>query len=79
MKVTVIPIVIDALGTITKGLLQGLEDMKIRERVKTIQDHPKTIAEIGQKTKKSPGGLRRLAVTYTRGKPSANADEKNTQ
>ena len=27
MKVTIVPIVIDALGTITKGLLKGLEDL----------------------------------------------------
>ena len=29
MKVTVIPIVVGALGTVTKGLVQGLEDLKI--------------------------------------------------
>ena len=28
----VIPMVISALGTVTKGLLQGLEDLKIREQ-----------------------------------------------
>ena len=32
MKVTVIPIVIGALGTVTKGLVQGLEDLEIRGR-----------------------------------------------
>ena len=37
MKVTVIPIVIGALGTITKVLVQGLEDLKIIGRVETIQ------------------------------------------
>ena len=37
MKVTIIPIVIGAFGTVTKGLLKGLEDMKIRGRVETIQ------------------------------------------
>ena len=37
MKVTVIPIVIGALGTVTKGLVQGLEDLEIRGRVETIQ------------------------------------------
>ena len=30
-------IVIGALGTITKELVQGLEDLEIRGRVKTIQ------------------------------------------
>ena len=37
MKVTVTPIVIGALGTITKGLIQGLEDLEIRGRMETIQ------------------------------------------
>ena len=32
----IIPIVIDALSTVTKGLIQGLEDLKIRGRVETI-------------------------------------------
>ena len=30
MKVTAIPVVIGALGTVTKRLVQGLEDLKIR-------------------------------------------------
>ena len=29
MKVTIVPIVIGALGTVTKGLLKGLEDLEI--------------------------------------------------
>ena len=29
MKVTIIPIVIDAFGTVTKGLLKGLEDLEL--------------------------------------------------
>ena len=37
MKVTVIPIIIGALDTVTKGLVQGLEDLEIRGRVETIQ------------------------------------------
>ena len=37
MKVTIVPIVISALGTITKGLLKGLEDLEIGERTETIQ------------------------------------------
>ena len=37
MKVRIVPIVIGALGTITKGLLKGLEDLKIGGRVETIQ------------------------------------------
>ena len=37
MKVAVAPIVIGALGAITKGLIMWLEDLEIRERVETIQ------------------------------------------
>ena len=37
MKVTIVPIVIGAFGPITKGLLKGLEDLEVGERVETIQ------------------------------------------
>ena len=37
MKVTIIPIVIGAFGTVTKGLLKGLEDLEVVGRVETIQ------------------------------------------
>ena len=37
MKWAVIPIVTGALGTVTKGLGQGLEDMEIKGRVETVQ------------------------------------------
>ena len=37
VKVTIVPIVIDALDTITKGLLKGLEDLEVGRRVETIQ------------------------------------------
>ena len=37
MKLLVIPIVINALGTVTKGLIQGREDLEIWGRVETIQ------------------------------------------
>ena len=56
---TIIPIVIGAFGTVTKGLLKGLEDLEVGGRVETIQ----TTALLN--TKKSPGDLRRLAVTQT--------------
>ena len=61
IKVTIIPIVIGAFGTVTKGLLKGLEDLEIRGRVETIKAI--YIFEIGQNTEKSPGDLRRLADT----------------
>ena len=37
MKVTIIPIVIGAFGTVTKGLLKGLEDLEFGDRGETIQ------------------------------------------
>ena len=37
MKVTIIPIVIGAFGTVTKWLLQGLDDLEVGGRVETIQ------------------------------------------
>ena len=36
MKVTVMPIVIGTLGTVTKRLVKGLEGMEIRGQVETI-------------------------------------------
>ena len=54
---TIIPIVIGAFGTITKGLLKGLEDLEVGDRVETIQ----TTALLN--TEKSAGDLRKLAVT----------------
>ena len=57
---TIIPIVIGAFGTETKGLLKGLGSRR------TSRDHPNdSIIENGQNTKKSPADLRRLAVTQT--------------
>ena len=37
MRVTIVPIVIGVLGTITKWLLKGLEDLEFGGRVETIQ------------------------------------------
>ena len=37
MKVTIIPIVIGAFGTVTIGLLKGLEDLEVGRQVETIQ------------------------------------------
>ena len=57
---TLIPIVIGAYGTVTKGLVQGLEDLE------TSGNYPKhNIVEIDQNTKKSSGNLRRLAIIQT--------------
>ena len=37
MKVTIVPIVVGAFSTVTKGLLKGLEDLEVGGRVETIQ------------------------------------------
>ena len=37
MKVTIIPIVIGAFETVTKGLLRSLENLEVGGRVETIQ------------------------------------------
>ena len=63
MKVTIVPIMNGALGTVTKGLLKDLEDLEIGGRVETIQND--SIAEDGQNSETNPGDLRRLAVTHT--------------
>ena len=42
MKVTIIPIVIGAFGTVTKGLLKGLEDLEVGGREETTQTLLKT-------------------------------------
>ena len=36
-EVTIILVVIGAFGTVTKGLLKGLEDLEVGDRVETIQ------------------------------------------
>ena len=40
MKVTVIPIDVGVLRTVTNGLVKGLEDLEIRVRMETIQSTP---------------------------------------
>ena len=37
MEVTFIPIIIGILGTVTKGLLDGMDDLEIKGSVETIQ------------------------------------------
>ena len=37
MKVTIIPIVIGALGTVPEGLFKGMEDLEVGGGVETIQ------------------------------------------
>ena len=75
MKITDIPIVIGALGTIPKGLVSGLDDLKIRRQVETIQ-----IAAWKDRSKYWEESWR-LEVTYchsiSREKLSTNAGVKS--
>ena len=74
MKVMFILIVIGALGTVTKELLKGLEDLEIRGRVETIQTT--TLLRLVRI-------LRSVLETYYHSnfneRQSANADVKNSQ
>ena len=74
MKVTIVPIVIGALCTITKGLLKGLEDLEIGGRVETIQ------TTVLLRTARI---LWRVQETCCHSnssvKPSVNADVKNSK
>ena len=36
MKITVIPLVVDALGTLPKGLVKGLGGLDIKGKIETI-------------------------------------------
>ena len=48
MRVTLIPIVVFAFGTIAKGLVKGLEDLAVK---RTRKDNPgNSIIKIGQNT-----------------------------
>ena len=62
MKVTVIPIVTVALGTIAKGLLNSPEDFEIKGQLETTQT---TALLRSVNTEKSPGDLQVMAVTHT--------------
>ena len=64
MNKTIIPIVIGASGTVTKGLLKGLEDLEAGGRVENIQ----TTALL-----RTARILRRILETE---RPSDNADVK---
>ena len=63
MQVTIIPSVIGAFGTVTKGLFEELEDLEVEGRVETTINY--WIIENGQNTEKIHEDLRRLAVTQT--------------
>ena len=61
MKVTVIPTIFDALRTLPKGLEKGTERIENKRKNRAHPDYNNI--EIDQNSEKSPGDLRRLAVT----------------
>ena len=77
MEVIVIPIVIDAPGTVIKALAEGLEDLEIGRQVETIQlqhcwDRPEYWEE-SWRLKKT------CYNSDSGGKSSVNAGTKNSQ
>ena len=72
MKVTIIPIVIGAFGTVTKGLLKGLEDLEVGQQVEIIQTTALLrMARILRRV------LEICCLSNSSERPSANADMKN--
>ena len=77
MKVTIVPIVIGALGTITKGLLKGLEDLEIGGRTETIQTTALLrTTRILRRVLETWGDLLSLKLQW---KTSVNTDVKNSK
>ena len=71
---TIIPILIGAFGTVTRGLLKGLEDLEVGGQVETIQTTKLLrTARILRRVLETWGDLLRYSE-----KPSANADVKNS-
>ena len=65
MKMTIIPILIWVIGSVTKIITKGAGGLRNK---RISEDHPNDcIIEIGQNTEKSPGESRRLAITQTSG------------
>ena len=62
MRVTVIPVVIGAPGTIPKGLVMEAE--RVRNQ-RMSRHHPNDITEISHNTEKCPGDLKRLVKWNT--------------
>ena len=72
---TIIPIVTGAFGTVTKGILKGLEDLEVGGWVETIKITAiLRTARILSRVQET----RTLAVTPVK-KPSAKAGVKNSQ
>ena len=62
VKVTIIPIAIGAFGTVTKGLLKGMEALEVGGCVETIQIAA-LLRTARERPEMCPGDLRKLTVT----------------
>ena len=68
---TIIPILMGAFGTVTKGLIKGLEGLEIRGRVDSMQTN--TLLRTASRV------LETCWHSNSCERPSANADMKNSQ
>ena len=74
MKVTVKPLVIGALYTVTKELVQGLKDLKIKGQTETIQNTALLrLVRILRRV------METRCISNSSEKPLANAGMKNSQ
>ena len=73
MKVTIVSIVIGAFGSVTKGLLMGLEDLEVGGRVETIQRERPEYWEESWRLEET------CCHSNSSEKSSANTDVKNSK
>ena len=77
MQGTIIPIVIGAFGTVTKGLLEGLQDMEFGGRVETIETT--TLLRTARDTEKKSWKLEETCCpSNSCERSSAKTDVKNS-
>ena len=76
MTVTIIPIVIGALGTVTKGFVQGLEDLEITEQVEITQN---TALLRSARMLRIDLEIKETCYSKSTEKPWANIGVKNSQ
>ena len=74
MKITTVPIVIGAFGSITKGLLKGLKELEVGRRLETIQ-----MTALLRKARILRRVLETCGHSNSSEKPSAHIDVKNSK
>ena len=76
-QVTIIPIIIGAFGTVTKGLLKGLKDLEVGGQVETIQTT--TLLRTARILRRILEFEETYCHSESSEKPSSNADVKNSE